>query len=198
MFMLALSGCWFSVSRIRRCSWWFMRRWRWLLARLSGTSMILRSVLRWRVVVSEVLDDVIGMFVNTLVLRTESRSGCCSVQSICWQVSREADLGRRSGMRMCRSSGWWRCSIRSGRRRGSPLFQVMLVVPEHGAVGLSSSSDLTACWCRMRGSELSAKFDLQLDRWWSRHDDAGAAAGITGVVDVCDGSVRRVDRCLIC
>ena len=79
-----------------------------------------------------------------------------------------------------------------------PLFQVMLVVPEHGAVGLSSSSDLTACWCRMRGSELSAKFDLQLDRWWSRHDDAGAAAGMTGVVDVCDGSVRRVDRCLIC
>ena len=36
MFMLALSGCWFSVSRIRRCSWWFMRRWRccWLGCRV--------------------------------------------------------------------------------------------------------------------------------------------------------------------
>ena len=111
-----------------------------------------------------VLDDLVGMFVNTLVLRTDPLMPCCFVY---------VDLAlscrvRRILAGVCACG----CAVRAfggGAQSGSvarayhPLFQVGLVVPELGGVGLSNSSGLTAFRCRVRESELSAKFDLSLD-----------------------------------
>ena len=62
------------------------------------------------------LDDLVGMFVNTLVLRTSGRW-----RRVVRGAARRGPLrriSRRSRMRMCRSSGWSRCSILRVRRRG--------------------------------------------------------------------------------
>ena len=61
------------------------------------------------------LDDLVGMFVNTLVLRT-SVDGGVSFGEFLDERSR-GRISMRSRMRMCRSSGWWRCSILRVRRR---------------------------------------------------------------------------------
>ena len=113
---------------------------------------------------AERLDDLVGMFVNTLVLRTSRLMPALLVY---------VDLAlscrvRRILAGVCACG----CAVRAfggGAQSGSvarayhPLFQVGLVVPELGGVDSSSLSGLTAFRCRVRESELSAKFDLQLD-----------------------------------
>ena len=87
-----------------------------LLARLSGTSDIaIGTPVAGRG--EQVLDDLIGMFVNTLVLRTEVDSSESVRRSLLGRVCVRL-IFRRLRMRMFRSSGWWRCSIRRGRRLG--------------------------------------------------------------------------------
>ena len=134
-----------------------MRRWRccWRGCRCRRTS---RSARRSRVAASAALDDLVGMFVNTVVLRTRVDAG------IEFRGSARRGCGRwiwrRSRMRMCRSSGWWRSWRRRGPRRTHPLFQVVLALQNLASarVGVAGAGGVE------RGGSRSgvAKFDLQL------------------------------------
>ena len=92
-------------------------------------------------------------------------------------------------MRMCRSSGWWRCSIRCGRTARHPLFQVMLAF-----------QNLAPMRCELPGLSVSGvglgsgavAVRSAVDRV-GRLRRGRCRGGIGGLVDVRDGSVRRGD-----
>ena len=161
-----------------------------LLARLSGTSDIaIGTPVAGRG--EQVLDDVIGMFVNTLVLRTEVEGAARFVDLLAGV--READLQAFGHAdvpfeRLVEVLNPERSQARN------PLFQVMLVF-QNMEQSVLELGDLTVAG--VDAGSVSAKFDLSADGGGVVRR-CGYCGGDGGVVDVCDGSVRRVDRCLIC
>ena len=93
----------------------------------------------------------------------------------------------RSPMRMCRSNGWSRCSIRPDPAAHHPLFQVMLVA--------CTTRCRRRCSCPNEGrcDEVDpgiAKFDLQFTLDRVAHAPAVTADGIELSAELRDGPVR--------